>query len=106
MTKHDTRHDGGRRDDRRAGPVQAAIRAKLAEAFRPTRLDITDDSHRHAGHGGARPEGETHFAVAIEAEAFRGKGRVERQRMVYAVLAEELAGPVHALALRVTAPEA
>ena len=65
---------------------------------------VTDDSARHKGHAGARPEGETHFTVEIVSAAFAGMSRVERQRRIYAVLAEELAGPVHALSLSARAP--
>lgn len=86
-------------------PVADRIRSKLAAALRPTRLDIHDDSHRHAGHAGARPEGETHFRVEIVSAAFAGQNRVARQRRVYALLAEELAGPVHALQLTTLTPE-
>lgn len=85
--------------------VRDRIQTKLEAAFAPSRLEIVDESHLHAGHVGARPEGETHFRVTIVAEAFRGEGRVARQRAVYGVLAEELAGPVHALALSVLSPE-
>jgi len=81
------------------------IHRKLTDAFAPERLDIVDDSHRHAGHSGAREGGETHFSVEIVAAAFRGKSRVERQRLVYAALAAELQERVHALALRTFAPE-
>lgn len=84
--------------------VQDMIRDKLTQAFAPASLTIIDDSHRHAGHAGARPEGETHFRVEIVADAFAGRSRVERQRMVYAVLAAELADRVHALQLRTLAP--
>ncbi|BBK34496.1 BolA protein family transcriptional regulator [Stella humosa] len=84
--------------------VQDSIRDKLTQAFAPTALEIADDSHRHAGHGGARPEGETHFRVEIVSAAFAGRSRVERQRMVYGVLAAELADRVHALQLRTLAP--
>jgi BolA family transcriptional regulator, general stress-responsive regulator len=80
------------------------IREKLVAALQPTHLDISDESHRHAGHAGARPGGETHFRVEIEAAAFAGQGRIERQRRIYAILAEELAGGVHALALTAFAP--
>ncbi len=76
------------------------IERKLADALSPARLAIVDQSHLHAGHAGARPEGETHFRVEIVSGAFEGKSRLARQRMVYALLAEELAGPVHALELR------
>jgi BolA protein len=86
------------------GPVQATLRAKLEAALAPLRLDIVDESHRHAGHAGARPEGETHFKVEVVAAAFAGKSRVERQRLVYAILREELADRVHALQLTTRAP--
>ncbi len=79
--------------------VAQNIRSKLTEAFEPVSLSITDESSQHAGHIGARPEGETHFRVVIVAAAFAGKSRVDCQRMVYAVLADELAGPVHALSV-------
>ena len=85
-------------------PVADNMRRKLEERFRPSRLEVVDESHRHEGHPGARPGGETHFAVAITAAEFAGLGRVARQRLVYQALQEELAGPVHALSLDVRAP--
>ena len=85
--------------------VNETIRDKLESALQPQRLDVIDESHLHAGHVGARPEGETHFRVEIVADAFRGQSRVERQRAVYAILADELAGPVHALAISARTPE-
>jgi len=84
--------------------VANAIRSKLESAFQPQALEIEDQSARHAGHMGARPEGETHFHVAMVSPVFAGLGRVDRQRRVHAVLAEELAGPVHALSLSLKAP--
>jgi BolA protein len=84
--------------------VAEAIRAKLTAALDPTHLVIEDDSARHAGHSGARPGGESHFNVTIESAAFAGLKAVERQRLVHRVLAEELAGPVHALSLKLGAP--
>jgi BolA protein len=84
--------------------VADRIREKLASGLKPLRLEITDDSHLHAGHAGAREGGESHFTVEIVSEAFEGVGRVQRQRMIYGLLAEELAGPVHALALKTIAP--
>lgn len=87
------------------GEVAEAMRRKLEAAFAPARLDIVDDSHRHAGHAGARPEGETHFDVTIVSAAFAGLGRVDRQRRVYAALAEELNTRVHALALKTLTPD-
>lgn len=80
------------------------IRAKLTEALSPSELDILDESAHHAGHGGARPEGETHFRVRIVSAAFTGQTRVERQRRVYEIIAEELRTRVHALALTTLAP--
>ena len=75
-----------RRDERRRYDPR-----KLTGRFVPTRLEIIDDSHRHAGHAGARPGGETHFTVTIVSDAFTGLSRVARQRLVYETLAEELA---------------
>jgi BolA family transcriptional regulator, general stress-responsive regulator len=85
--------------------VADRIHWKLTAGLQPTRLVIRDESHRHAGHAGARPEGETHFHVDIVAEIFAGESRIARQRRVYALLAEELGGPVHALALTTLTPE-
>ena len=86
------------------GAIFETIRDKLTDAFQPTRLEIEDDSSRHAGHAGARPGGESHFNVTIESAAFAGTAKVARQRMVYRALAEELAGPVHALSVKALAP--
>ena len=87
------------------GRTAADITAKLTSAFAPTALEVIDDSDKHAGHMGARPEGETHFTVKIAAAAFDGLSRVERQRRIYGVLSEELAPDrVHALALHARAP--
>jgi BolA protein len=80
------------------------ITNKLREAFTPESLEVTDESHLHEGHAGHRPGGETHFTVHIVSPAFKGKSRVERHRMINAALAGELAGSVHALAIRAEAP--
>jgi BolA family transcriptional regulator, general stress-responsive regulator len=80
------------------------IAEKLTATFAPERLDVIDESHRHAGHAGARPGGETHYSVYIVSQAFQGKSRIERHRMVNATLASELAAGVHALAIRAAAP--
>ena len=85
--------------------VAGTIRDKLTERFAPTRLVIADESHRHAGHAGARPEGETHFAVTIVAAGFAGLNRVARQRRVYETLADELATQIHALSLTTLAAD-
>lgn len=85
--------------------VADTIRAKLTTALAPDALVIEDESSRHAGHAGARPEGETHFRVRIVSPEFEGVSRVERQRRVYAVLADELRDRVHALALTALTPK-
>ena len=84
--------------------VAERIREKLTAAFAPRHLDVVDDSARHKGHAGHRPEGETHFNVVIVSGVFEGKSRVERQRLVHAALDEELKGPVHALSIKALAP--
>lgn len=84
--------------------VKTQIEEKLNAAFRPESLKVVDESHLHAGHAGARPEGETHFRVTLVSASFAGKSRVERHRMVNVTLADELAGPVHALAVHPSAP--
>ena len=84
--------------------VQHTITNKLREAFVPESLDVTDESHLHEGHAGHRPGGETHFRVYIVSPAFEGKSRIERHRMINATLAAELAGSVHALAIKAQAP--
>jgi BolA protein len=77
---------------------------KLARAFAPLSLDVIDESHQHEGHAGHRPGGETHFRIYIVSEAFRGKSRIERHRMVNETLAAELKGGIHALAIHASAP--
>ena len=84
--------------------VRTAIEEKLTAALSPDHIEVVDNSAKHAGHAGANPEGESHFAVMVVSEAFAGKNRVQRQRMVYEALAEEMAGPVHALDLKTLAP--
>ena len=85
-------------------PVKYAITNKLRETFSPESLDVIDESHLHEGHSGHRPGGETHFRIYIVSPDFEGKSRVERHRMINAALAAELAGPVHALAIKAQAP--
>jgi BolA family transcriptional regulator, general stress-responsive regulator len=80
------------------------ITEKLSKAFAPESLRVVDESHLHQGHAGHRPEGQTHFRLYIVAEAFRGKSRIERHRMINATLAAELSGGVHALAIHAAAP--
>ncbi|HXP77090.1 MAG TPA: BolA family protein [Stellaceae bacterium] len=84
--------------------VAHRIREKLTSALNPTRLEVIDESHRHAGHAGARPGGETHFRVEVVAAAFQGKSRLERQRLVYETLREEMSNQIHALSLVTRTP--
>jgi BolA protein len=84
--------------------VKDEITRKLTDAFTPSSLTVLDESDQHLGHGGWREGGETHFRIEVVSERFAGKGRVERHRMVNAVLADELAGRVHALAVSARAP--
>ena len=80
------------------------IREKLIAAFQPTHIEVLDESFRHAGHSGARPEGESHFEVRIVSAVFTGVSRLERQRKIFAALDEEMK-TIHALALVVRTPE-
>jgi BolA protein len=80
------------------------ITNKLTEAFAPQSLVVDDESHQHAGHSGHREGGQTHFRIYIVSQAFEGKTRIERHRMINGILSDELAGGVHALAIHATAP--
>jgi BolA family transcriptional regulator, general stress-responsive regulator len=80
------------------------IQAALAAAFAPAEIELVDDSHRHAGHAGARPEGETHYTVRVVSPAFAGMNRVARSRAAHAVLEQEFGSGLHALSLRLLAP--
>jgi BolA family transcriptional regulator, general stress-responsive regulator len=84
--------------------VESAMREKLMIALHPTRLDVVNESEMHAGHRSSPGTGESHFRVLIVAEAFIGKSRVQRHRMVNAALADEVGKQVHALALNAYAP--
>jgi BolA family transcriptional regulator, general stress-responsive regulator len=80
------------------------ITEKLTSAFSPQSLKVVDESHLHAGHAGSREGGQTHYRVYIVSNAFEGKSRVDRHRMINTALAAELAGGVHALAIHAAAP--
>lgn len=84
--------------------IAERINKKLTEGLAPSLLKVVDESEKHKGHGGYREGGETHFHVTVVSDQFDGKSRVDRQRMVYALLAEEMADRVHALALTTKAP--
>jgi BolA family transcriptional regulator, general stress-responsive regulator len=84
--------------------VEAQMKEKLMVELRPTRLDVINESELHAGHRSSPGTGESHFRILIVSEAFTGKSRVERHRLVNAVLAEDVGKRVHALALNAYAP--
>jgi len=77
---------------------------KLTVAFAPESLEVLDESDKHKGHAGHRPGGQTHYRVYIVANAFAGKSRIERHRMINNALAEEIQGGVHALAIHASVP--
>lgn len=84
--------------------VKQRIESKLRAALTPDRLSVIDESAQHRGHAGSREGGETHFRVAISSAQFADKSRIDRQRLVYRILAEEMAGPIHALAISAQTP--
>ncbi|WP_421991088.1 BolA family protein [Roseococcus sp.] len=80
------------------------IRSALAAQFAPVRVEVVDDSAKHAGHAGAAPGGQTHYSVLLVSEIFTGMNRVARSRAVHAALEAEFSGGLHALALTLRAP--
>jgi BolA protein len=86
------------------GPVASEMIARLRSALNPARLELTDDSEQHRGHGGYNPAGESHFSLYIESDAFAGKNRLQRQRMVYSALGDLMRERVHALSIKAHAP--
>jgi BolA protein len=88
----------------RTGPIAAEMLARLNSALSPTCIELIDESEQHRDHGGYNPAGESHFSLRIESAAFVGKGRIQRQRMIYAALGELIRVRVHALSIRARAP--
>ncbi len=84
--------------------VTGRVREKLMVALRPTRLDVINESELHAGHRNSPGTGESHFRILVVSDAFSGKSRLERHRLVNDLLKDELAGGIHALALSTLAP--
>lgn len=80
------------------------IEKKLTEALAPSKIDIVDESALHAGHAGARPEGESHFRLLVVSDMFENRGRLERQRMVYQVMGDLMASDIHALSIKALTP--
>lgn len=85
--------------------IKDQILSKLTAALSPAALDVIDESDRHKGHGGWREGGETHFRVRVVSAAFSGMSRVNRHRTINDLLAKEIAGGVHALAIEARSPE-
>ena len=88
----------------KTGPVAAEMLRRLNSALSPEKIELTDDSEQHRGHGGYNPAGESHFNLRVESAAFQGKSRVERQRMIYSALGDLMRERVHALSISATAP--
>ena len=86
------------------GPVASEMIRRLELALKPSRLELTDDSEKHRGHGGYNPAGESHFSLLIESGDFAGLDRVQRQRAVFVALGELMENRVHALSIRAVAP--
>ncbi len=84
--------------------VEQVIRQKLAASLSPVRLVIENESHLHQGHASSPKTGESHFRLEVISDRFEGLNRIERQRLVYQALEQELAGSVHALALSTRTP--
>lgn len=84
--------------------AETRMREKLMVGLSPTRLDIVNESELHAGHRSSPGTGESHFRILVVSPEFAGRSRIERHRLVNALLADELAGRVHALALKTYAP--
>lgn len=84
--------------------ITQKIQEKLTVGLSPESLEVIDESHKHIGHAGHDGQGESHFTVKIVSSAFESKSRLERQRLVYDLLAEEMAGRIHALSLRLSTP--
>ena len=84
--------------------IANAIKSRLTEALNPSQLDLVDESALHAGHAGARPEGESHFRLLVVSERFENCGRVERQRIVYGILGDLMTSDIHALSIKALTP--
>lgn len=90
--------------DLATAPLAEIIATRLASALDPAHLEVINDSHHHAGHSGDDGTGESHWTVVVESSAFEGLGRVQRQRLINAALADLLATRIHALAIKARAP--
>jgi BolA protein len=85
--------------------LESQMRQKLMISLQPTRLDVVNESHLHAGHRSSPGTGESHFRLLIVSEAFSGKSRIERHRIVNHLLSDELRSGLHALTIKACAPD-
>lgn len=85
--------------------VAEIIKNKINARLAPAALEVKDESHLHAGHAGAREGGESHFRIFVVSKSFEGLSRVARQRLINDILRDELAGPIHALAMKTLTPD-
>jgi BolA protein len=85
--------------------VVEKITEKITKALEPTQISVEDESHLHAGHAGARPGGQTHFRITVVSARFADLSLVKRHRLINEALAEELRGPIHALAIKALSPD-
>lgn len=85
--------------------VAETIHQKITERLAPETLEVKDESHLHAGHAGAPEGGESHFRIRVVSDQFEGLSPVARQRLINDILREELAGPIHALAMKTLTPQ-
>lgn len=81
------------------------IKQKLTESLEPENIEVEDESHKHIGHVGSKPGGETHFFVKIVSQKFDGISRIARQRMVFEILGEEMKGKIHAISIKAISPK-
>lgn len=81
------------------------ISTALTSGLKPLEIQVIDESHHHVGHAGAQPEGETHYRVVMQAECFSGKTKLQRHRLVNALLVDEFNAGLHALTLQLSAPD-
>ena len=91
-------------NDPSLGPVATEMIHRLTEGLSPSHLELINESDHHIGHAGHDGSGESHFRLIIEAEAFAGRNRVQRQRLVYRALGDLMDAKVHALSMKATAP--
>lgn len=85
--------------------VSKTIHSKISDRLPSSIVEVVDESHLHAGHAGAREGGQSHFRLRVVSDQFEGLSRVARQRMINDILREELAGPIHALAMKTLTPD-